>query len=204
MARGREEYDARLDEINSFGKLLAKRCKSRCELCGASTSLVIYEIPPVAEPDIDRCVMICPACREQIEDPAKIDVNHWHGLNDSAWSEVPAVQVLAWRLLRRLENQSWAQDLLEQLYLEPEVLAWAQAGSGVSTGSRTLDSHGTQLNEGDSVHLIKDLDVKGTSFVAKRGTTVKNIHLTDNPEQVEGLVNKTVIVLKTAYLKKVT
>jgi len=58
------------------------------------------------------------------------------------------------------------------------------------------------LTSGDSVTLIKDLDVKGTSFVAKRGTLVKGIRLTDNPEHVEGRVNKVSIVLKTQFLKK--
>lgn len=203
MARGREAHEARLEALNSFGKELAKRCKSRCELCDASTSLEIYEVPPVDEPDPEKSVMICATCREQIEDPERMEPRHWLGLNDSAWSQVPAVQVMAWRLLHRLENEGWAQDLLEQLYLEPEVLAWAEAGSSRPAGSSgTVDSNGTPLFEGDSVHIIKDLDVKGTHFTAKRGTTVKNIHLTDDPGYVEGVVNKTKIVLKTEFLKK--
>jgi protein PhnA len=67
---------------------------------------------------------------------------------------------------------------------------------------KTVDSNGTELLEGDSVTLIKDLDVKGANFTAKRGTMVKNIHLTDNPEHIEGKVNKQSIVLKTCFLKK--
>ena len=67
---------------------------------------------------------------------------------------------------------------------------------------RTVDSNGAPLADGDSVTLIKDLDVKGTSFVAKRGTLVKGVRLTDNPEHVEGRVNKVSIVLKTCFLKK--
>lgn len=204
MARGRDEHLARVNEIQSFGKALAKRAKSRCELCGESTSLVIYEVPPVGEPDLDTCVLICPTCQEQLEKPESLDPNHWHGLNESAWSEIPAVQVLAWRLLKQLQEQSWAQDLRDQLYLEPEVLAWAEGGSSSGSATTTVDSNGTPLSEGDSVTLIKDLDVKGTSFVAKRGTTVKHIHLTDDPAHVEGLVNRTRIVLKTAFLKKLT
>ncbi|PKL75977.1 MAG: PhnA domain protein [Candidatus Melainabacteria bacterium HGW-Melainabacteria-1] len=200
MARGREEHEARRNQLNAFGKELARRSKAHCELCGASASLVIYEIPPVDEPELSRCLMICESCQSQILKPDSLDTKHWHGLKESAWSEVPAVQVMAWRMLKRLDAESWAQDLLDQLYLEPEVQAWAESGSG--SVSVTVDSNGTLLNEGDSVHLIKDLDVKGTSFVAKRGTVVKNIHLTDNPAEIEGLVNRTRIVLKTAYLKK--
>lgn len=205
MARGREAHEDRLQQLSSFGKELARRSKSRCELCGESTSLAIYEVPPVSEPDLSHCVMLCQTCRDQLaqlDQPQHLDANHWLCLNESAWSEVPAVQVLAWRLLNKL-SEGWSQDLLDQLYLEPEVQAWAAQASGTASPV-CVDSNGALLNEGDTVHLIKDLDVKGTSFVAKRGTAVKNIHLTDNPGEVEGLVNKTRIVLKTAYLKKAT
>lgn len=64
------------------------------------------------------------------------------------------------------------------------------------------DSNGTILSEGDSVKLIKDLKVRGTSTTLKRGTVVKNIRLTDDEEEIEGKVEKTVMVLKTAFLQK--
>lgn len=67
----------------------------------------------------------------------------------------------------------------------------------------TRDSNGTVLNEGDSVHVIKDLKVKGTSLTLKRGTVVKNIHLTGDPEEIECRVEKAKgLVLKTCFLKK--
>ncbi len=66
------------------------------------------------------------------------------------------------------------------------------------------DSNGTILSDGDSVQLIKDLKVKGTSVNLKRGTVVKNIRLTGNPGEVEGRVEKVKgLVLKTEFLKKV-
>ena len=65
------------------------------------------------------------------------------------------------------------------------------------------DSNGTLLNEGDSVTLIKDLKVKGSSGILKRGTLVKNISLTDDAEEIEGRIEKTHMVLKTCFLKKV-
>lgn len=66
------------------------------------------------------------------------------------------------------------------------------------------DSNGNLLNEGDSVQLIKDLPVKGTSITLKRGTTVKNIRLTDNEEEIECRIEKIKnLVLKTCFLKKV-
>ncbi len=65
------------------------------------------------------------------------------------------------------------------------------------------DSNGNLLSEGDSVQIIKDLKVKGSSSVLKRGTTVKNIKLTDDEREIEGRVEKTMMVLKTEFLKKV-
>ena len=65
------------------------------------------------------------------------------------------------------------------------------------------DSNGTLLSEGDSVTLIKDLKVKGTSVTLKRGTLVKSIHLTGDAEEVECRVEKVKgLVLKTCFLKK--
>ncbi len=64
------------------------------------------------------------------------------------------------------------------------------------------DSNGNLLSEGDSVTVIKDLKVRGSSSVIKRGTKVKNIRLTDDEEEVEGKVDGSVIVLKACFLKK--
>ncbi len=65
------------------------------------------------------------------------------------------------------------------------------------------DSNGNLLSEGDSVSIIKDLKVKGSSGVIKRGTIVRKIRLTDNEEEIEGKVDKSVMVLKACFLKKV-
>lgn len=67
----------------------------------------------------------------------------------------------------------------------------------------TKDSNGNVLNDGDSVHIIKDLKVKGSSIVLKRGTLVKKIRLTSDPEEVEYRDGKATMVLKTCFLKKV-
>ncbi len=66
----------------------------------------------------------------------------------------------------------------------------------------TKDSNGNILAEGDSVTVIKDLKVKGSSSVIKRGTVVKNIRLTDSPLEIEGRVGGTTMVLKTEFMKK--
>ncbi|MDO9001243.1 MAG: zinc ribbon domain-containing protein YjdM [Bacteroidota bacterium] len=64
------------------------------------------------------------------------------------------------------------------------------------------DSNGTLLSNGDSVHLIKDLKVKGSSLVLKRGKVIKNIKLTDNEDEVDCRVDGSNIVLRTEFLKK--
>jgi len=184
---------------------LLERSNGCCELCGSDTALTAFDVPPVAVADADHAILLCSKCREQVEDADKVDPNHWRCLNDSMWSQIPAVQVMAWRMLNQLASEGWPQDLLDMLYLDDDVLAWAKAGSADESSTDvapTLDSNGTVLQAGDTVTLIKDLDVKGAGFTAKRGTAVRNISLTDNPEQIEGRVNGVRIVLLTCYLKK--
>lgn len=187
---------------------LHTRSESKCELCAATENLTVYPVPPHSDDNPDECVLICDACRQQIEDPEKVDVNHWRCLNDSMWSQVPAVQVMAWRMLTRLRAEGWPQDLLDMLYLDDDTLAWAQStgeGGEESTGDaiKHMDSNGAELATGDTVTLIKDLNVKGANFTAKRGTAVRGISLVpDNAEQIEGRVNGQQIVILTQFVKK--
>lgn len=189
----------------SVERELQARSESKCELCGATEDLNVYEIPPNSDSSAEQSLLICNTCHEQLEDPEKVEVNHWRCLNDSMWSQVPAVQVVAWRMLNRLSSEGWPQELLDMLYLDEPTLAWAQAAQGSSdTDSiRHLDSNGALLEAGDTVTLIKDLDVKGANFTAKRGTAVRGISLVpDNPEQIEGRVSGQQIVILTKFVKK--
>ncbi|MDH5601336.1 MAG: PhnA protein, partial [Gammaproteobacteria bacterium] len=95
----------------SIEKELFERSESKCELCSATDNLAVYEIPPEADGTVNQAILICATCHEQINDPGKVDVNHWRCLNDSMWSQVPAVQVMAWRMLTRLSSEGWPQDL---------------------------------------------------------------------------------------------
>ena len=183
---------------------LKQRSGGKCELCGSEENLSALEVAP-SDGSAEKSILVCETCRTQIENPGTIDPNRWHCLNESMWSTVPAVQVAAYRMLKRLApTEGWARDMLDMLYLEPEVQAWAEAEEETAGEERepTRDSNGTILKEGDTVTIIKDLDVKGAGFTAKRGTVVKNIHLTDNPEQIEGRVNGVKIVLLSKFLKK--
>lgn len=187
----------------SIEQVLHERSGSKCELCGSEENLSVYEVSP-SDGSADQAILICETCRQQIENPELIDPNHWRCLNDSMWSQVPAVQVMAYRMLNRLRSEGWPQDLLDMMYLEDDVRTWAEAGMSNESEDSVVhqDSNGNVLQEGDNVTLIKDLDVKGGGFTAKRGTMVRGIHLTDNPEHIEGKVNGVQIVLVTAYLKK--
>lgn len=190
----------------STEKALQARSESKCELCGATESLGVYEVPPNSNGSTDECLLICETCREQIENPEKIDVHHWRCLNDSMWSQVPAVQVMVWRMLKRLTTEGWPQDLLDMLYLDEGTQTWAQAtGEGKSDEDavKHVDSNGAVIESSDTVTLIKDLNVKGANFTAKRGTVVRGISLVaDNPEHIEGRVNGQQIVILTKFVKK--
>lgn len=186
-------------------KNLLERASGRCELCSSTTDLAAYDVTPHAGASLDTHVLLCKTCHDHIQSPASLDSKHWYGLNESIWSEHNAVKVLAYRVLKRLGENSWAQDLLGQMYLDDELQSWADAGLSAETDeakAQVVDSNGTVLQDGDTVTLIKDLDVKGANFTAKRGTTVKNISLTDDPKFIEGRINGTRIVLVAAYLKK--
>ncbi len=187
----------------SVEKELLERSGGKCELCASDVDLSAFEVLP-SDGSATQSVMVCSTCKSQLEDASKIDANHWRCLNDSMWSTQPVVQVVAYRMLKQLASEGWPQDLLEMLYLEEEVQAWADAASDDAQDEQapTIDSNGSVLEGGDTVVIIKDLEVKGAGFTAKRGTAVRNISLTNNPEQIEGRVNGTKIVILTKFLKK--
>ncbi|MFT6028744.1 MAG: protein PhnA [Oleiphilaceae bacterium] len=183
---------------------LKDRCGGSCELCASSDSLVVYQVPD-SEGRGDADVMICSHCLGNIQSNLEeMNVNHWRCLSESMWSTVPVVQILAWRVLKRISAETWAQDLLDMLYLEELALEWAEAGvaNNQLDVELTRDSNGAILKAGDNVTVIKDLNVKGSSMVAKRGTVVRGISLSDNPEHIEGRVNGARIVILTCFVKK--
>ena len=68
---------------------------------------------------------------------------------------------------------------------------------------KVKDSNGTLLSDGDSITVIKDLKVKGTSVTLKRGTLIKNIRLTGKADEIECNAEKVKgLVLKTCFVKK--
>jgi len=185
---------------------VAIRSSNQCELCKSVDGLKLYEVPPQNGLSADTSILVCAKCLAQIEKKEELDSNHWKCLTESMWSEFAPVQVTAWRMLNRLRNESWASESLDMLYLTDENLAWAKTtGDHENDGSVDLhkDSNGHVLQNGDSVVLIKSLDVKGSTLTAKLGTVVKNIRIVEgNTEQIEGRVEGQQIVILTKYVRK--
>jgi protein PhnA len=184
---------------------LRKRSENKCEICQSGNNLKAYEVPQSGD-NKDTEILICAKCEAQIEKKEDLDKAHWNCLTTSMWSEVPAVQVVSWRMLNRFRNESWASEALDMMYLDDEKLAWAKA-SGDHENDSSVDLHrdcnGATLQTGDTVVLTKSLDVKGTTLNAKLGTVVKNIRLVpDNTEQIEGKIEGQVIVILTKYVRK--
>jgi protein PhnA len=191
----------------SFLRELNKRSNSQCELCGSTENLKEFLVLPTKKATIDESILACTTCIHQIENPGTEDLNHWRCLNDSMWNENVPVQVVAWRMLSRLKNHGWPKELLDMLYFDDETLEYAQAtGEGEDDENKIIhrDVNGVILTHGDSVVLIKDLKVKGSSMVAKQGTSVRNIRLDhENAEYIEGKVDGQQIVIITQYVKKI-
>ncbi|WEK21448.1 MAG: PhnA domain-containing protein [Candidatus Pedobacter colombiensis] len=185
---------------------LLERSENKCELCQSEAPLKLYEVLPQSSRTEDNSIMICDKCLGQIEKTDELDVKHLNCLRTSIWSAVPGVQVITWRLLHRLKDESWATESLEMMYIDDETLAWAQAGLEDESSSADevhRDCNGAVLEAGNSVVLIKTLDVKGSSLSAKLGTVVKNIRLVENnTDQIEGKIEGQTIVILTKYVRK--
>lgn len=185
---------------------LLERSGQKCEVCQSDNAVEVYEVPPQTRATENNSVVLCGKCRAQIEKKEEPDGKHWAAcLPEAMWSEIPGVKVIAWRMLQRFKQESWAADNLDMLYLEDDMLEWAKATGDHEEGASDFhrDSNGTILQTGDTVVTIKALDVKGTSFSAKLGTVVKNIRLVeDNKEQIEGKIEGQVIVILTKYVRK--
>jgi len=177
----------------SINKDLLTRANNACELCKSEDDLCEYTVEPR-----DEQIVLCGTCNTQLN--GELDESHWYCLNDSMWSEVEAVKVVAFRTLSKLQNQ----DMLDMMYLEEDTLAWANEGLNQEKNEDEIrrDANGNLLSVGDTVTLIKDLDVKGANFTAKRGTVVKNIRIGNVDNHIEGKVNGSTIYLKCDFIKK--
>ncbi|MDO9374721.1 MAG: PhnA domain-containing protein [Ferruginibacter sp.] len=185
---------------------LFARSENKCELCASRTNLSIYELTPTTGSTGENSIVVCEKCLNQLQKKEEPDSKHWACLTTSMWSEVPAVQVVAWRMLNRLRDENWAADNLDMMFLDEALLTEAKL-TGDHEGDAQVDLHkdanGNLLHTGDTVILTKSLDVKGSTLNAKMGSVLKNIRLVEeNTEQVEAKVEGQVIVILTKYLRK--
>ncbi|NBL65296.1 PhnA protein [Flavobacterium sp. NST-5] len=187
----------------SLEKNLLSRSGGKCEISGETENLKVFAVLPSRTNDLQDHVLLNQNLIDQIENPETMDENSWRSLSDSMWSEHLPVQIISWRILSCLQKH----ELLDQMYLEEDDLNWAKAtGEGEDDENKIIhkDCNGVTLQTGDSVVLIKDLKVKGSSMIAKQGTAVRNIRLDhENAEYIEGKVDGQQIVIITQYVKKV-
>ncbi|MEG0235519.1 PhnA protein [Cetobacterium sp.] len=124
MAKGYDQHIERKNKVNSFGRELTRRAKSKCELCEAtSVSLSVFEVPPVKEePEVERCIFICDECKNKLERLKKAKENDFRFLTNSIWSEVDMVRALSIKLLTEMATKySWAELVLDDLYIDEET-----------------------------------------------------------------------------------
>ena len=179
---------------------LQDRSEGKCELCSNETHLLTYVVPPKTGDNENDQIAICQTCKLQVEGDAELDINHWRCLNESIWNPTPAVQVVANRMLHKLDVEDWAQDLLGMMYMDEVTTEWAGA---MDDADIHKDANGVPLKGGDNVVLIKDLVVKGANFTAKRGTAVRRISLiNDNTDHIQGKINGQTIIIITKFVKK--
>lgn len=124
MAKGFETNRRRSEELNKLGRELVRRSGSKCELCRtAGGRLNITEVKQSsAEPDPENCVFICDLCYSALSSPLKHS-EHWRCLAGSVWSDVRPVKIISAKVLKILSDKnSWAADILEDVYLDNEEL----------------------------------------------------------------------------------
>jgi len=171
---------------------------SVCELCGSDASVSLMELP-ISDGSEEQSIYLCVNCKTQITS-GELDENHFNCLNDAMWSETSAAKVMSHILFNKLGRQ----DMCDMMYLEEDELKLAERAISAAANKLVFrDANGVELHTGDSIVILKDLDVKGAGFTAKRGTTVTRIALPhDMDDHVEGRVNGTKIYLKTEFIKK--
>lgn len=126
---GYDKNQERKLAMQDLGKDLARRAKSKCELCeNSGLKLQPYEPPPVEDdPSLARTLLLCERCAGAADGGKIGDANEWRFLADIVWTEFAPAQVVTIRLLRRLVKEAkadWARDTLEMVSLGEETQNW--------------------------------------------------------------------------------
>lgn len=183
----------------SISQQLKERNNGLCELCNAEEATHDFTVSPKNDDSVENQVALCNTCLVAVD--SKDASFHWRCLEGSIWSPEASVQALSYRILQNYKNEDWAANLLSSVDLDENIVQWAM--SAFEVPDVHIDAFGNKLENGDTVVLTQQLNVKGTSFSASKGTVVKKIKLVhDNHEQIEGKINDQTIVILTKYVKK--
>ncbi|MBX2923434.1 MAG: PhnA domain-containing protein [Chitinophagaceae bacterium] len=183
----------------AIGTKLNERCNGICELCNTAPATHEYTVSPKKEDAIENQAALCDTCLANIQTSGS--GAYWSFLEGSIWNPEPVIQALSYRILQVYKDEDWANDIINAVELDENVVQWAM--SAFETADVHKDAFGNILANGDNVVLTQSLDVKGTSFSAPKGTVVKKIRLVaDNTDQIEGKINEQTIVILTKYVKK--
>ena len=178
---------------------LLRRSNSTCELCMAGEAKHAFTVSPKEKDILENEVALCNQCLEQLQN--NTDTQHWRCLEGSIWNTEASVQALSYRILYGLKNYPWADEILNSVDLDENVVNWAMDTYKVEAIHK--DGYGVELLNGDTVILTQVLNVKGTSFMAPKGTVVRKIRLVpDNTDQIEGKINDQTIVILTKFVRK--
>lgn len=178
---------------------LKERCQGLCELCSSEEAVNAYAVSPMNNDAITNEVALCNTCLNTLS-KGKDNV-HWQCLAGSIYNPEPSVQALTYRILYQHSDEEWAKDIMQSVELSEKVIDWALSAFQQKEVHR--DAFGNELQSGDNVVLTQVLNVKGTNFMAPKGTVVKRIRLVpDNVEQIEGKINEQTIVILTKFVKK--
>jgi protein PhnA len=178
---------------------LKERNQDQCELCNAQIATQAYTVSPKTDDSIENQVAVCQTCITAMNDATASF--YWRCTEGSIWSAYASVQALSYRIAHQYKAEAWATDLINSVDLDETTIQWALSAFEVAAVHQ--DAFGNILESGDTVVLTEQLNVKGTSFSASKGTVVKKIKLVhDNTNQIEGKINDQVIVILTKFVKK--
>src|SRR5512138_1830169 len=176
---------------------LKERSQGVCELCASGDATIAYAVTPRNNDSIENEVALCNSCLAAIDD--KDSALHWQCLAGSIWNTEPSVQALSYRILYGNKEREWASEIINSVELDEAVINWALSAYEIKEVHK--DSNGSVLSNGDTIVLTQGLNVKGTNFMAPKGTIVRKIRLVpDNTEQIEGKINDQTIVILTKFV----
>jgi protein PhnA len=178
---------------------LQERSQGTCELCTTEPATVAYAVSPKNNDATENEVALCNTCLSNLDN--KDAAAHWQCLAGSIWNTEPSVQALSYRMLYAYKDQEWASEISSSVELDEAVINWALYVYQEKEAHK--DANGVELVNGDTVVLTQNLNVKGTSFTAPKGTIVRKIRLVpDDFGQIEGKINDQTIVILTKYVRK--